>query len=213
MKAKTKTIPKTPLQKIEYFKKHHKRLFIALLLLIAFLVVWFIWRKPMDEMFSNLLGLSTPSKSQQSSTGTEISKLSTVGDGTTGSGSSGGGSTSTSGTGTGNPTRGTSSTTSTTTNSTTNNTYTSGNGSGSGGGGGGSTDPGTSQAGLINAYGSIYTGQREDQLLGLGMGQPNCLVTVVLLGEQKVCTWTEGNATVIVTLLNGSVVTKTKLGF
>lgn len=212
-KAKANTNALTPaLQKIEKFKKQHKRLFIASLLLIAFLLAWLIWHKQMTDMFDNLLGISNPSKSQTSGSGLEVSKLNTI-DAGTGSSGGGGQTGGTGGTGSSSPTRGSTSTSSTTNNSsTTTNTYNTGsNGGGSGGGGGGST--GTDQTGLINAYASIYNGQTENQLLGLGIGQPNCLVTAVLLGEQKVCTWTEGNASVIVTMLNGSVVSKTKLGF
>lgn len=207
-KAKTSNYNQA-LQKITNFKKHHKRLFIAILLLIAFLIAWLIWHRPMTDMLSSLMGNPTPTKSRTASKSAEISQLSPIDDGSGSSTSTnGGGQTSGSTSTTSNGTSRNGTSTSTTTNSsTTNNTYnTSNNGSGG-------TTPTPEQTGLINAYAQIFNGQREDQLLGLGIGQPNCLVTVVLLGEQKVCTWTEGSASVIVTLLNGTVVSKVKLGF
>jgi cytoskeletal protein RodZ len=195
------------LQKVKDFKKHHRTWFYIILALLVLLILWLILHKPMSDAFSDIFGTQTPAKSQKSASGLkEVDKASPIADTSGGQDEGGGGSGGTSGS--------TQRSTSTTTNNTTNTSTTTTNGGGSGGSGGGNT-PGdtTDENGLINAYARIYNGQSETQLLGLGIGQPNCLVTVALLGEQKVCTWTEGNANVVVTLLNGNVVSKTKLGF
>lgn len=208
-KTKKQNKKQTKLQRAINWKKHHKRAFVALVILLLFLIFWLIWHKPMADMFDSIFGTSKPVASQKSDRGLTIGELPTIED--DGQPSNGNGLTGTSTNGQTRTTTGTTgSTSTTTTNNTTNNTTNSGSGGGSGSGG--STGAGV-QVTLPGIYGSILSGQSEDQIVNLGIGEPSCLVTVALLGEQKVCTWTQGGDSVIVTLLNDQVVAKTKLGF
>ena len=64
-------------------------------------------------------------------------------------------------------------------------------------------------------YANVSNGQTKQQVVGSASTDPNgCTQTnLTTLGSQEVCSWSSGNKSVIVTMLNDRVIGKTKTGF
>lgn len=74
---------------------------------------------------------------------------------------------------------------------------------------------GNSSTGILpEFYASIGNDDTLSRLVTIAGTPDDCIETqLVLLGTQKVCTWYNNESSVIVTLLNDVVLTKTKVGF
>lgn len=172
--------------------------------LLVFLLLW-TWFVGDRTNWWFLDSASPASDSTNNSAGLEESSDNSGGtaDGQDGSGGGSGGSGGNGGSGGGSGGGGSSTTTTNnTTTNTTNNTTNGGN----------TTE--TSRS-LVDLFNDIQDGINKATLLSLAQGiTPSCNTTQLpVLGTQEVCTFAQDGDAVIVTLLNGTTVSKVKVGF
>lgn len=178
---------------------------VSAALILALLLSW--WQ-PIESTLDRIVGLSNaspPASAANSNTGTKDTAV-TITTTPTGAGSPGATETvnlktpTTASTSSGSPSTPSTSNTTTTTSTTSTGTSTTGTS------GGGSTP-------LTNFYDSIGTGLTKNQLVNLaGSGPTGCTdATILQIGTQEVCTWTQNGSSVVVTMLNGQVVAKQEI--
>lgn len=193
---------------------HHRWLVWLLVGVLLLWIIWMLWSVPIMKMLSSAFdtGRTEQQVASRTAAGTSDSNSGT-GATTPSSGST------TNTTSTTTTTRGSSTTgqpSSTTTTGTTPGVSTPTGTPPSSGGNGLSVGATTgSSAGLVDFYAQVGNGQNEQQLISLAGSAPTGCSTlqVALLGNESVCTWSNKNTSVLVTLLNNQVVSKAKIGF
>jgi hypothetical protein len=97
-------------------------------------------------------------------------------------------------------------------------TNTGGNTGGNGGGGGGGTTTPAADSSIVSFAANVDVGNTKEQISGQanGLGQGCAVIAsadVTQLGNQEVCTYTQGDKVITVTYLNDRVVSASKSGF